>query len=53
MVCPVVLTQFVPAVGLEEDNVDDEEGHCFKDIIRIGKNLFLFTVVVRCLHRAQ
>lgn len=35
LVCPVILKQSNPALEQEEENTDDEEGHCPKDIIRI------------------
>ncbi|XP_017294942.1 methyltransferase-like protein 22 [Kryptolebias marmoratus] len=35
LVCPVILKQFLPVMELEEENVDDEEGHSSTDILRI------------------
>lgn len=35
LVCPVILKQSSPVLEQEEENTDDEEGHCFKDVIRI------------------
>ncbi|XP_008297815.1 methyltransferase-like protein 22 [Stegastes partitus] len=35
LVCPVILKQSDPELEQEEENTDDEEGQCPKDIIRI------------------
>ncbi|GAA6218740.1 methyltransferase-like protein 22 [Lates japonicus] len=35
LVCPIILKQFNPALEQEEENTDDEDDTCFKDIIRI------------------
>lgn len=38
LVCPIILKQLNPVLNQEEENTDDEDDTCFKDIIRIGKN---------------
>uniref|UniRef100_A0A4W6DYB7 Methyltransferase 22, Kin17 lysine n=1 Tax=Lates calcarifer TaxID=8187 RepID=A0A4W6DYB7_LATCA len=35
LVCPIILKQLNPVLEQEEENTDDEDDTCFKDIIRI------------------
>uniref|UniRef100_A0A3Q1H6A9 Methyltransferase 22, Kin17 lysine n=1 Tax=Acanthochromis polyacanthus TaxID=80966 RepID=A0A3Q1H6A9_9TELE len=35
LVCPVILKQSSPVLEQEEENTDNEEGHCFENVIRI------------------